>query len=65
MTPLEILLALKQLEAITKIQQAYFKVIDNEMQTCYSSCAFKEEALSGSLKVMPEWMQEKHSSRLT
>lgn len=62
MTAIEILLALKQLSNIVLTEKLYSKVIDKEMQNCYNSCAFEEEALSGSLRVMPKWMQEKHSS---
>lgn len=64
MNPIETLITLKQLESIYKTQFIFGKVIDLEMQELYNTCCFKEEALSGGLRIFPRWMQEKHSSRL-
>lgn len=64
MTPIETLLTIQQFANMVTVHQHYGKVIDAAMQECYNSCAFKDEALSGSLNVFPPWMQEKHSSKM-
>lgn len=64
MNPLETILALQQVENLYATHQSYGKVIDLEMKEIYTTGAFKEEILSGSLRIMPPWMQKNHFSRL-
>lgn len=65
MNPIETILTLQQVENLYRTHQFFGKAIDLEMNELYTSGAFKEEAMSGSLRIFPKWMQEKHSSRLT
>jgi hypothetical protein len=58
MNPIEILLTLQQVENIYKIHHVFGKAIDLEMQECYNTCAFREEAMSGSLRIFPPWLQK-------
>ena len=64
MNPIETILTLQQVENIYRTHQLFGKAIDLEMEELYNSGAFKEEAMSGSLRIMPPWMQKNHSSRL-
>lgn len=65
MNPIETIVTLQQISNLYLVHQQFGKVIDAEMHEFYLSGALKGEALSGSLRVMPPWMQAKHSSRIT
>lgn len=58
MNPIETILTLQQVENLYKIHQVFGKAIDLEMQEMYNTCCFKEEAMSGSLRIFPPWLQK-------
>lgn len=55
---------LHQFITIANFHKQYGKVIDENVNLCYSSCAFPSEVNSGSLVFYPEFIQKRHSSRL-
>lgn len=61
MTPIETILTLQQFSNIVTTHHYYGKVIDEMMLECYNGCAFKDEVMSGGLRIFPKFVCERHS----